>query len=125
MSGEHEHDLIAKATPHGVVKTAPGYALVEVRTMAGLVAGGSSQVTGELWEVSYEVLYACDKRRDHPRLYIRRDVRLSDGSVAHAYFLRPEQARGLRRVRSGDWRQRFVVAKPAPGAWSRWAKSGR
>ncbi|GMV15294.1 MAG: gamma-glutamylcyclotransferase [Sorangiineae bacterium PRO1] len=125
LSGEREHDVIAKAKCHGVVKTARGYSLVEARAMAGLLEGGDSEVTGELWEVGYDVLNACDKRRDHPALYIRRDVRLADGSVAHAYFLRHEQARGLRRIRSGDWRQRFAVAKPASGAWGRWAKSGR
>ncbi|MBX3126948.1 MAG: gamma-glutamylcyclotransferase [Polyangiaceae bacterium] len=125
LSGEREHDVIAQATPHGTVKTAPGYTLVEVRALAGLLQGGDSAVTGELWEVSYAVLSACDKRRDHPALYVRQDVRLADGSVAHAYFLRREQARGLRRIRGGDWRQRFAVERPADGAWARWAKSGK
>lgn len=123
LSGEREHDVIAGSKSLGVVKTAPGYQLVEMRALAGLLEGGAADVTGELWEVSYEVLNACDKRRDHPALYIRRDVRLADGSVAHAYFLRHEQARGLRRIRGGDWRARFAAAKPPAGAWSRWAKT--
>lgn len=123
LPGEREHDLIAKSVSRGPAKTAKGYTLVETRALAGLLEGGEGDVVGELWEVTYEVLRACDKRRDHPVLYERKDVKLSDGTVAHAYVLRQEQAKGLRRIKHGDWKHRFSVTRPEPGALVQWAKS--
>lgn len=125
MVGEPRHALLRGAKPLGPARTAKGYALVEVRAMAGLVEGGEGDVVGELYEVGYEILRGLDLERDIPALYQRREVRLSDGAVAHAYFLSADQARGLRRVRSGDWRARFAAPKPDVGGRLRWAKPGR
>lgn len=122
MKGEREHDLLAGSTSLGSARTAKGYTLVETRALAGMLDTGDADVVGELYEVVYEVLRACDKRRDHPVLYERKDVKLADGSIAHAYCLRQDQARGLRRIKSGDWRQRFAVGKPEGGAFVQWAK---
>lgn len=123
MKGEREHDLVAGSTPLGPAKTAKGFALVESRALAGLVEGGDGAVIGELYEISYDTLRACDRRRDSPTLFERREIPLEDGSVAHAYVLRQDQARGLRRVRGGDWRQRFAVPKPEGGALIEWARA--
>lgn len=126
MSGEREHaTLMPKASPArriGAARTAVGYSLVETRALGGLLGSGEGDVVGELYEVSYEVLRACDKLRDHPSRFERRDVKLEDGTIAHAYFFREDQARGLRRIKGGDWKQRFAVAKPAGGALVQWAK---
>ncbi|MFO0611933.1 MAG: gamma-glutamylcyclotransferase family protein [Polyangiaceae bacterium] len=122
LSGEREHDLLAGTPRRATIATAKGYTLVEVRALAALLEGGAGAVVGELYDVSYDVLRACDKRRDHPALFHRKDVRLADGSIAQGYFLRDDQARGLRRIHSGDFRARFAVAKPEPGPFARWAK---
>ena len=123
MKGEREHDLLAGATPLGPARTQKGYTLVETRALAGLLEGGDAEIAGELYEVGPEVLRACDKRRDHPRLFERREVTLADGATAQAYCLRQDQARGLRRIKNGDWRRRFEVPKPEGGALVQWAKS--
>lgn len=126
LSGEREHPtLMPKSSPArslGPARTAQGYSLVETRALGGLLEGGEGDVSGELYEVSYDVLRACDKVRDHPSRFERREVKLADGTMAHAYFFRAEQARGLRRIKGGDWKQRFAVAKPAGGALVQWAK---
>ncbi|NUP11769.1 MAG: gamma-glutamylcyclotransferase [Polyangiaceae bacterium] len=123
LSGEREHDLISGSKLVGSVRTAKGYTLVETRALAGLVEGGDGDVVGELYDVSYEVLRACDKRRDIPILFERKEIPLADGTRAHAYVLRHDQVRGLRRIKGGDWRQRFSVAKPEGGALVQWAKN--
>lgn len=123
MKGEREHELIAGSVSVGPARTAKGFTLVESRALAGLVEGGDGQVVGELYELEYEMLRACDKRRDHPVLFERKEIALEDGSLAHSYVLRQDQARGLRRIRGGDWRQRFSVPKPEGGALVEWARN--
>jgi gamma-glutamylcyclotransferase (GGCT)/AIG2-like uncharacterized protein YtfP len=123
LPGERDHETLAGAERIGEARTRDGYTLVEVGPLAGLIEGGMGAVAGELWSVEYTTLSACDVKRDHPRLFRRKDVVLSDGSVAHAYFLDPEQVRGKRRIRGGDWRRRFEAKSPEPGPLVRWARA--
>ena len=79
----------------------------ELRLGAGLIRGGYKDVIGELYELDAPTLARCDVKREHPVLYRRDEVELSDGSTALAYFLSQDQTRGLRRLRGGDWLRRF------------------
>lgn len=106
--GEADHQLLAGAEKLGQVSTKTGYTLIELGPLAGMIEGGLGAVVGELYSVDYPTLSACDKKRDHPRLFRRTTVVLADGSDAHAYLLDPDQVRGRRRVRGGDWRRRFA-----------------
>lgn len=107
LKGEPDHHLLGDSPLLRVASTEANLSLVEFRAMAGMVEGGITSVTGELYDVPYDVLAACDKHRDHPSRYHRKELTLADGSVANAYFLHANQARGLRRIRHGDWRARF------------------
>ncbi len=107
LEGEADHATLGDAPCLGPANTAAGYALVEFRAMAGLVERGISRVYGQLYSVSYETLRACDKLRDHPNRYHRKELVLEGGTRAHCYLLHTEQARGLRRIRHGDWLARF------------------
>lgn len=123
---EADHELLARAEALGPAQTKPIYKLVELGASAGLIEGGDTTVVGELYEVDVTTLAACDVKREHPVLYLRMAVELSDGSVAQSYFLRAEQTRGRRRIRGGDWRQRFAPQRPAgaeAGPFVRWSKS--
>jgi gamma-glutamylcyclotransferase (GGCT)/AIG2-like uncharacterized protein YtfP len=126
LEGEADHAILDGAVKVGVASTAPRYDLVEIRGGAGLVEGGLQAVHGELYEVEYATLAACDKRRDHPALFFRGDVELADGELVHGYFLRPEQVRGLRRIR-GSYRDRFATTTPPSvrdtSPLLRWARS--
>ncbi len=120
---EADHQLLEGAVSLGPIRTKEGYTLVELNALAGMIAGGDGSVLGELFEVSYDTLARCDEHRDHPRLYHRAEIELEDGSRAHAYLMHPNQVRGKRRLKDGDWRARFKRELPTAGPFVHWAKS--
>ncbi len=111
LPGEPDHRLLDGAELVGPATTQPRYKLVELTGAAGLLDRGDTAVVGEIYELDVKTLAGCDVKREHPVLFQRRGVELSDGSVAHAYFLSHEQSRGRRRVRGGDWRKRFAPSR--------------
>ena len=123
LPGEPDHEMLAEAEHLGGAIATSGYKLVERGTFAALVIGGLDKVYGELYEVPTALLGQLDLKRDHPRLYERKQVTLEAGGEAWVYTLSTEQARGLRRVRHGDWRNRFKSERPEAGPFVEWAKS--
>lgn len=126
LEGEPDHELLAGAERVGTAATKPIYKLVEAGASAGIIEGGDTAVVGELYELGAPILARCDLKREHPVLYERRPVQLSDDTTALTYFLRPDQVRGCRRVRDGDWRNRFKARRPGEAERSpfvRWARS--
>ena len=91
-----------------------------------LVPGGTTAVRGEVYALATPHLAQIDVYEGHPLRYRRAAVRLDDGRVVEAYQIDADQARGRRRIRTGDWRTRLA---PTPRAedrpWSRWAKGTR
>ena len=126
MSGEPEHALLDGARALGPARTAATYHLIDVGASAALLDGGAHAVPGELYALAPAGLAAVDVRRGHPVLHQRGKVRLEDGSEAEAYFVSADQARGVRRIRGGDWRQRPGAPGAArghdPGSLVRWSK---
>jgi gamma-glutamylcyclotransferase (GGCT)/AIG2-like uncharacterized protein YtfP len=123
LEGEADHEIIADGTLVGPAKTAKGYRLVEVNALGGMIEGGDEAVVGELYEVEYDTLAACDKKRDHPHLFHRVEIDLEDGTRAHTFLMHSNQVRGKRRVKDGDWRARFKGERPTAGNFVNWAKS--
>jgi gamma-glutamylcyclotransferase (GGCT)/AIG2-like uncharacterized protein YtfP len=120
LRGEPDHDVLRGAELVGTARTERGFTLVEARAIAGLVQSGDGDVVGEIYDAPYETFRAHEAK--FPALFERREIRLADGTTAQAFLLSQDQARGLRRIRGGDWRQRFATTKPEPGALVRWAK---
>jgi gamma-glutamylcyclotransferase (GGCT)/AIG2-like uncharacterized protein YtfP len=127
LTGQPHHDVLSGANSLGAAKTRAKYTLVELNTLAGLLDSGNTEVFGELWELDYETLSRCDKHCDHPARFHRGTIELSDGSEAEAYLVYAEQARARRRLRHGDWRQRFGVQRErrSGGAFVAWSRSRR
>jgi gamma-glutamylcyclotransferase (GGCT)/AIG2-like uncharacterized protein YtfP len=126
LPDEPDHHLIADAKELGPAKTKPIYHLVELQTSAALLEGGRTEIVGALYELDVHALAACDIKREHPVLYKRQKVLLSDDSEAWSYFLSVDQTRGRRRVRHGDWKNRFrSQSERQPGPFVRWARSRR
>ncbi len=86
------------------MRTEDGYALVDLGPYPGLVAEGSERVVGELHLVDASTLAALDRLEEHPQVYRRSEIRLSDGSAAEAYLFPGQLAEGRPRVSGGDWR---------------------
>lgn len=123
LAGEPEHGRLGGAPCIGTGRTEAGYALVDLGPYGALVREGSGTVTGELYLLERTALVALDVHREVPRLFERLSIRLHDGTVADAYVLPVDQARGRRRIASGDWRKRFMSSVPRPPrAWSEWAR---
>jgi gamma-glutamylcyclotransferase (GGCT)/AIG2-like uncharacterized protein YtfP len=122
MSGEADHPKLGGAELVGPARTVAGYALVELGPLAGLVAEGTGAVVGEVYRVEGGAL--AKLLGEHPALYRLGPVRLDDGSTAESLVLDATQARGKRRIRSGDWRSRLGAPPPKPPSpLVRWARA--
>ncbi len=108
-TGESNHDLLATAAPAGLARTAPAFDLVSLGPFPGMVAGGRTAVTGELYDVDSATLAALDRLEGHPRLPIRMTgrlpIRLEGGALVEAYLLPKHRADRRPRIPSGDWKQ--------------------
>ena len=101
--GEPNHYLLDDRALVGSVCTEPAFELVSLGAFPAMVAGGTTAVVGEVYEVDLVTLAALDRLEGHPRFYQRRPIRLADGDEVLAYLLSPEQAHGQTRIPSGDW----------------------
>src|SRR5437867_3945577 len=123
MRGEARHDLLEGATFEGQATTEPVFDLIDLGADAAMAPGGRTAVEGELYTVPVGALAALDREAGHPILFRRTTVRLSNGRDADTYLLEPEQVRGRRRIRSGDWRARGSRARTTDGGpLVRWAR---
>jgi gamma-glutamylaminecyclotransferase len=123
LTGERDHALVRDSEPLGPAVTRPLYSLFEAGVYAALTPGGSTAVRGELYLVALETLLAIDVAREVPVLFQRARVSLADATEADAYVMPRENVRGLRRVRCGDWLERFRPnVQHQPSAWSGWAR---
>ena len=125
LSGEPSHGLLDGARAVGPAKTPPSFGLFDLGPYPAMVAGGTTAVAGELYDVSAPMLAALDVHEEVPILFKRIRIALDDGREAQTYVLDADQVRGRRRIRSGDWRGRFGAA-PTPGVrdapFVRWAR---
>jgi gamma-glutamylcyclotransferase (GGCT)/AIG2-like uncharacterized protein YtfP len=126
LPGEPSHGLLEGAHCLGPAMTPPVFDLVDLGPYPALVAAGTTVVVGELYEVPLHMLAAIDVYEEHPVLFKRKTIGLSDDRQAQAYLLEADQVLGRRRIRSGDWRARFR-RMPAPSArdsaFIRWSKN--
>lgn len=122
--GEIQHELLGSARLLRMASTPPLFHLVEVAPYAALVRGGSSSVTGELYEVDLATRRIIDVERQVPLLFTRETIALADGTSADTYLLTSEQVRGRRRLAHGDWKKRFSrsISPHAGGNWVAWAR---
>ena len=125
LRGETSHTLLKDAASLGPATTAATFDLFDLGAYPALVFGGTTAVAGEVYELEVRQLAAVDVHEEVPRLFKRERIELADGRNVEAYVLDRDQVRGRRRIRSGDWRTRFQVERPAGlrdspfAAWAR------
>jgi gamma-glutamylcyclotransferase (GGCT)/AIG2-like uncharacterized protein YtfP len=125
MSGLPEAARLAGARALGPAATEPGFELVDLGAQVSLVPGGTASVRGEVHVIAAPLLASLDVEKGHPLRYKRVRIRLDDGREVEAYTLDPDQVRGRRRIRSGDFRSHMAPAAPVRqgSAWASWARS--
>ncbi len=106
MRGECNAERLKSARYLCSLRTAAGFQLVNLGPYPGLLARGTGTVAGEVFGVPDCLWPSLDAFEDHPRVYVRSLVHLQNGTVCHAYLLRPEFAHGQKLVPQGDWRLR-------------------
>ena len=127
LPGERDYDLLHSAVHLGSACTPPEYYLVELNAFPALVHGGRLEVRGELYRIDAQTLQHIDARKEHPILFQRQTITLANGESALAYLMSLDQVRGRRRLRVGDWRERFAASPKSAldGHWARWARDRR
>lgn len=125
LPGEADHELLAAAEHLGSATTQPAFYLVELTGFPALVSGGTTSVSGEVYRIDVGTLRRIDVRKEHPILFQRESIELSDGRFVAAYLMSLSQVRGRRRLKVGDWRKRFSLppSTTPESPWARWARS--
>jgi gamma-glutamylcyclotransferase (GGCT)/AIG2-like uncharacterized protein YtfP len=93
-----------------LVSTTAGYRLVDLGVYAAMIQSGHQVVVGVLYEITRETRRGLDVLKEAGMLFVRVQVPLEDGRTAEAYLMKEDQVRGRRRLRTGDWKQRFSRA---------------
>lgn len=101
--GESNHHLLGQSAPVAFTRTEAAYELVSLGAYPAMLAGGTTAVVGEVYEVDPFTLARLDELEEHPHFYQRQTIRLENGEEVMAYLLPPEQARGRTPISSGDW----------------------
>jgi gamma-glutamylcyclotransferase (GGCT)/AIG2-like uncharacterized protein YtfP len=105
MRGESNYAMLSGATFVSPACSVGSYTLVDRGFSPGLLAGGDTVVSGELYQVTRQQIERLDVFEEHPHVYRRAPISLIDGRTAHAYFL-AQPADGASVIVSGDWRRR-------------------
>jgi gamma-glutamylaminecyclotransferase len=111
MKGELHHVSIAHARFLRAAETTPEYDLVQIDYYPALVAGGSTRVLGELYEVDELTLRLLDELEEVPNYYERKPIQLADGTTALTYLMPRERAGDSPRIPSGYFRMRTSPPK--------------
>jgi gamma-glutamylcyclotransferase (GGCT)/AIG2-like uncharacterized protein YtfP len=106
LFGEIHNARLGGSRLLGEALTEPRYTLVDLGPYPALLDGGTTSVTGEIYEVAADVLAALDALEGHPDEYRRVPIRLLSGESAEAYVLPRAKAPFMRVIASGSWRSR-------------------
>jgi gamma-glutamylaminecyclotransferase len=89
----------------GLVLTEAAFTLFDLGDCPAMLPGGTTAVTGELYQVDAETMAELDALEGTPYQYHRRAIRLADGRAAEAFLL-PVPAADAPVIAGGDWRLR-------------------
>lgn len=103
MTGQANHRLLARAKRIGAARTEARFDLVDLGAFPGMLTGGRTAISGEVYEVDRETLAALDRLEGHPRFYRRTRIRLANGQWIAAYIY-PQRTPQRPLILSGDWR---------------------
>ncbi len=106
LSGESHAARLGGSRLVGPARTVARYTLVDLGAYPALLEGGTTSVSGEVYEVDSATLAALDEFEGHPVDYRRQSVNLLGEDSAEAYVRPRGQGPPGRVVASGSWRAR-------------------
>jgi gamma-glutamylaminecyclotransferase len=114
LRGEVNHYLLQDARLLGAHRTEPRFTLLLLGAYPGLVDGGDTAVSGEVYGVDAAGLRRLDRLEDYPRLYDRRIIPTVHGSAWVYLYRGPRRDRA--RLADGDWRRYVGAGHPRAAA---------
>lgn len=102
MQGQTAAWRLAEGRRIGSSQTADGFALFDLGEFPGMQPAPDGKVSGEVYEISRQLLPALDAYEDYPVLFSRETIRLVDDTQALAYLFRGKTTPELRLV-GGRW----------------------
>ncbi len=111
LSGEGNHRQLRGARMLAVRRTEPRYTLVSLGPYPALLAGGTTSVTGEVYDVDDDLLRALDRFEGVPSVYRRERIHLLGGESVAGYLLARPRAKSYEVISSGDWREFKCASK--------------
>lgn len=115
LSNEPNNHLLARARLLGRACTLAGFELVDLGPYPAMVRGGRTSVIGELYEVDGKTLARLDYLEGVPDYYQRELIELEGGGQALGYLMEPRKVRGLPKIDSGSWLERFTMEEEQCG----------
>ncbi len=103
--GEYNHRLLAGAEYAGEARVA-GFDLYSLGAYPMAIAADGTLV-GEVYHCPAPLLRQLDRLEEHPHVYRRQWVTLTDAREAWLYVGRVELVAGRPRLDHGDWRRRL------------------
>lgn len=111
LAGESNHRQLEGARLLAVRRTEPRYTLVDLGAFPALMEGGTTAITGEVYDVDDELLRALDRFEGVPTLYRRTRIRLLGGESVDGYLLARPRAKRYPLIASGDWREHRCASR--------------
>jgi len=105
LRGLHNDRLLEDARFIAADRTLSRFTLVDLGSFPAMIVGGTTSVTGELWEVDAATLARLDALESHPRWYQRTPIVLASRRHAETYLLPLDRVAGKPTVPAGDWRE--------------------
>jgi gamma-glutamylaminecyclotransferase len=102
LRGEPNHPQLSDASFVRNTRTVARYELVDLGGYPALLEDGESAISGEVYDVSGELLARLDAFEEVPELYERKAIELIDGR-SDAYVMSRARAVGAPRIEDGTW----------------------
>lgn len=106
MEGQLNHRHLEGARPEAEARTAANFTLYDTGPWPAMVRGGTTAVTGELYEICERQIDTLDAFEGHPALFCRESIELVDGRQAEAWIYVGKLSPAWIVMGSGDWRKR-------------------
>lgn len=106
MHGEFNHSLLKESKFLGKAKTKKEFYFYDLGGFPGIVSGGDTEISGEIYDVDSFTVVELDILESHPQFYRRSRIELLCGQKVQAYILQGGYTNGSPLISSGDWKNR-------------------